>query len=286
MGKIGFIGMGVMGEPMAGHLVNAGNEVVVWNRSAGKTNRVSDLGATVADSIEDLAADCEIIISCVGTSNDVREVVLRAAKVAKPGTLIIDHSTIEPKVAQEIASELEANDIEFVDAPITGGSMGAQKGTLTVFLGGSESAVSKAIEIIKPYSKRSERVGPSGSGQMMKLANQIAVGGALIGLSESLAFAKKAGLDLNQAHSMIGSGAGGSWAFENYGPKILNQDWTPGFSVKNQRKDFGYCESSASELGIEVPMTELVNRLLGKLAEIGRNEDTTAALYDVYLSEK
>ena len=283
MARIGFVGLGVMGAPMAGHLLAAGHQVSVWNRSQGKADSLVEKGAKLAPNLASLAESCDVIISCVGRSEDVEQVVLAMADCASPETLFIDQSTIEPAMARSLASRLSAKGLRFVDAPVTGGSMGAQNGTLTIFCGGSERDVEEAIEVMKPYTKRAERVGDVGAGQTMKLANQVAVGGALIGLCESLALAAKAGLDVEQAHSMIGGGAGGSWAFQNYGPKLLTSDWTPGFSVKNQTKDFGYCESAAADLGLEIPMTALVNHLLKRLADVGREEDTTAALYDVYL---
>jgi len=268
---------------MAGHLLKSGHEVTVWNRSTAKSEPLKVQGAMVAKDLKQLAENCNVIFTCVGRSEDVAEVVHAMAGHAKPETLFVDHSTIEPSMARKLHEELKAQSLRFVDAPITGGSMGAKNGTLTIFCGGDHDDVVEAMNVILPYTKRAERVGDSGSGQVMKLANQIAVGGALLGLCESIAFAKKAGLDISQAHSMIGGGAGGSWAFENYGAKILNEDWTPGFSVKNQRKDFGYCEAAAKELGIEIAMTELANRLLAELQMQGREEDATAALYEVYL---
>jgi 3-hydroxyisobutyrate dehydrogenase len=283
MAKVGFVGLGVMGAPMAGHLLKGGHQVTVWNRTAAKADPLQAQGATAAASLRDLAEVCDVIFTCVGRSEDVSEVVAAMAPYAKPGTLFVDHSTIEPSAARALHERLKPLNLHFVDAPITGGSMGANNGTLTIFCGGDPEHVKQAMEVMLPYTKRAERVGGSGSGQVMKLANQIAVGGALLGLCESIAFAKKAGLDITQAHSMIGGGAGGSWAFENYGAKILNEDWSPGFSVKNQRKDFGYCESAAKDLGIEIAMTELANRLLGELQRQGREEDATAALYEVYL---
>jgi 3-hydroxyisobutyrate dehydrogenase-like beta-hydroxyacid dehydrogenase len=283
MAKVGFVGLGVMGGPMAGHLIKGGHEVTVWNRTASKADPLVEQGATAAIDLQHLAERCDVIFTCVGRSEDVAEVVRAMSPHAKPGTLFVDHSTIEPSMARTLYSELKSQGLHFVDAPITGGSMGAQNGTLTIFCGGDQDNVDRAMNTMLPYTKRAERVGDSGAGQVMKLANQIAVGGALLGLCESIAFAKKAGLDVNQAHSMIGGGAGGSWAFENYGAKILKEDWTPGFSVKNQRKDFGYCENAAKELGIKIAMTELANRLLGELQNQGREEDATAALYEVYL---
>lgn len=283
MAKVGFVGLGVMGGPMAGHLLKGGHEVIVWNRTPGKTDQLKADGAAVAASLQEVAENADVIFTCVGRSEDVAQVVREMANHAKPGTLFVDHSTIEPSMAKTLHNELKAKGLHFVDAPITGGSMGAKNGTLTIFCGGDHDDVTHAMNVMLSYTKRAERVGDAGQGQVMKLANQIAVGGALIGLCESLAFATKAGLDVQQAHSMIGGGAGGSWAFENYGRMILNHDWTPGFSVKNQRKDFGYCEATAEEIGIDIPLTELVNQLLKKLQEAGREDETTAALYEVYL---
>lgn len=282
MVKIGFVGLGVMGAPMAGHLISAGNEVFVWNRTSSKAEPLREKGATVCATLAEIAIQADILISCVGTSEDVYEVVSQLAESAKPNTLFIDHSTIEPGMVNKIESELREKAMRFVDAPVTGGSMGAVAGTLNIFVGGTQEDAAEAIEVIKPYTKRAERVGPSGSGQLMKLANQIAVGGALAGLCESLGFAAKAGLNLEQAHSMIGGGAGGSWAFQFYGPKILNQDWTLGFSIKNQLKDFRYCEAAAKDLQMTLPFTNKVEELLEEFAKTGREEQTTAALFDYY----
>lgn len=283
MKELGFVGLGVMGAPMAGHLVKAGSHVTVWNRTPAKTIALSQIGATVAPSLEELAAKADAILLCVTRSEDVRDLAGQIAKVAKRGTLIIDHSTIAPHAAKELHEELRGGGLRFVDAPVTGGSMGAQKGQLTIFLGGDEADVADALEIVQPYAKDARRVGGPGQGQTMKLANQIAVGGALMGLCETLAFAKKAGLDLELTKDMIGGGAGGSWAFQNYGPKILAEDWTPGFSVLNQRKDFGYCRQAAAEIGAQIPGTEVVDGLLAHLQEAGHGDWTTAALYAVLL---
>lgn len=266
---------------MAGHLLSSGVDLVIWNRTTSKTQELADRGATVATTARDLAAACQTIILCVNRTEDVEEVVGQLAEGAGPGTLIIDHSTIAPPAAQRISRELSQKGIRFVDAPVTGGSMGAQKGQLTIFLGGSEQDCEEAKEAIAPYAKRAERVGPAGAGQMAKMANQIAVGGALLGLCECLSFAAKAGLDLALIKEMVGSGAAGSWAFDNYGPKLLARDWSPGFSVKNQRKDFGYCREAAEAIDAAIPGTKLVDDLLGLLEQQGRGEETTAALFEV-----
>lgn len=278
---IGFVGLGTMGGPMARHLLAARGRLAVWNRSADKAESLIGLGAERADTLEELAAMSQAIVLCVNRSEDVREVVGRLANGAQEGSLIVDHSTIAPPAAKEIEKEIRERGLRFVDAPITGGSMGAQKGQLTIFLGGAPGDCAEAIEIIKPYTKRAERVGGPGSGQMAKMANQIAVAGALIGLCECLAFAGKAGLDLAQMKDMIGGGAGGSWAFDNYGPKVLVKDWSPGFSVKNQRKDFGYCREAAEAIDAAIPATMVVDDLLRVLQEQGRGEEATAALFEV-----
>lgn len=281
MGKrVGFVGMGTMGAPMAGHLLSAGHDVTVWNRTPEKARPLADLGATVAGSLTGLT-DLDAILLCVGGTEDVRAVV-----DALPATgLLIDHSTISPDGAREIAASVASRGGRFVDAPVTGGSMGAVNGTLTVFLGGDEADCDEAKAIVAPYAKRAERVGPSGAGQTMKAANQIAVGGALLALAESLAFAKRAGLDLEQARAMIGAGSGGSWAFENYGPKMLRDDVTPGFAVRHQRKDFRYVRAAAAELAASLPGTEAVDALLAEAERRGWDDLTTGVIFRLLTEE-
>jgi 3-hydroxyisobutyrate dehydrogenase-like beta-hydroxyacid dehydrogenase len=279
MRQLGFVGLGTMGEPMAGHLLRANGRLNVWNRTGGKADALVANGATESHDLKQLAEMSDCVLLCVNRSEDVREVLDELVSAATPNTLFVDHSTIAPGAAKEIGSDLLAKGFRFVDAPVTGGSMGAQKGQLTIFCGGSEADVAEAIEVCAPYSKRAERVGPSGSGQMAKMTNQIAVGGALLALCESLSFARKAGLDLKQIREMVGSGSGGSWAFDNYGPKILASDWSPGFSVKNQRKDFGYCFEAAAQVNACVAGTKVVDDLLAGLEAEGHAEWATAALY-------
>lgn len=280
MERAGFVGLGVMGAPMARHLSGVA-PTVVFNRTSSKSDPFRKEGIDVARNLAELAAECRLIFLCVNRTEDVRSCLDELLKCAAPGTLFVDHSTISPAGAIQFHGELSALGLRYVDAPITGGSMGAVAGKLTIFCGGTESDVNEAKPYLAAYSKRAERVGGPGAGQMMKLANQIAVGGALQGLCECLAFAQKAGLDLAQARELIGSGAGGSWAFEYYGPKILNRDWSPGFSVKNQRKDFGYCREAAEDLGAQIPGTELTDGLLALLDEEGNGDWTTAALFEV-----
>lgn len=268
---------------MAGHLLKAGHKVTVWNRTASKSEPLRAAGASVAGSLAELASAADVVFLCVNRSEDVRECLEGLMPEAKPQTLFVDHSTIAPPAAQAIQAELAQKGFRFVDAPVTGGSVGAEKGQLTIFLGGEEPDVAEALELVQAYAKRAERVGGPGSGQMAKMANQIAVGGALLALCETLSFAQKAGLDVTQIRSLVGGGSGGSWAFENYGPKILNHDWSPGFSIKNQRKDFGYCAEAASEIDAAIPCTKLTDSLLKRLDDAGHGEWTTAALFEEML---
>jgi 3-hydroxyisobutyrate dehydrogenase len=279
--KVGFIGFGTMGLPMAGHLLSAYGELGIWSRNPSAAEELVAKGAVRAATAKDLAAMCDVVVLCVNRTEDVQSLCEELARGAKPGTLIIDHSTISPRGAKEIEASLRKDGFRFVDAPITGGSMGAQSGQLTIFVGGSENDCAEAIEVIKPYSKRAERVGGPGTGQMAKMANQIAVASMLMGLCECLVFAEKAGLDLEQMRDMIGGGAGGSWGFPNYGPRILKRDWSPGFSIKNQRKDFAYCREAASEIGAQIPATLLVDNLLQVLQDEGRGEEATTALFEI-----
>ncbi len=268
-----------MGAPMAGHLRDAGRELRVWNRTPEKA---LPFGDAVAPSLADLARTCDLVFLCVRGSEDVAE-CLEAMRDALPGTLFVDHSTIAPPAAESLQKELRERGHRFVDAPVTGGSVGAKNGQLTIFLGGDEADCDEAKEAMAPYTKRAERVGEGGAGQLAKMANQIAVGGAVAALCETLSFAKKAGLDIAQIRSLVGGGSGGSWAFENYGPMILKEDWTPGFSIANQRKDFDYCRVAANEIDAAIPLTDLVDRLMAPLQDEGRGGDTTAALYEVLL---
>jgi 3-hydroxyisobutyrate dehydrogenase-like beta-hydroxyacid dehydrogenase len=278
--RLGFVGLGTMGAPMARHLVANSLDVTVWNRTPEKAEPLREWGAAVAPSLSELARCCDAILLCVNRTEDVRACLAELTKTAAPGTLFIDHSTIAPPETIEIHSDMASRGFRFVDAPITGGSMGAQKGQLTIFLGGDPVDVEEAIEIVGPYTKRAERVGGPGAGQLAKVANQIAVAGALLGLCESMSFAQKAGLDTGQIMSLVGGGAGGSWAFENYGPKILARDWSPGFTITNQRKDIGYCADAARAIDVAIPTADLLDSLLRPLEEEGHGEWATAALFE------
>lgn len=281
--QVGFVGLGVMGAPMAAHLLRAGYEVQVYNRTPQKAQPLLAQGAQQAPNLQSLAANCKRIFLCVRGSDDVTDLIRKLTPNAQPGTLFIDHSTISPPVAEGLHHALTEQGFRFLDAPITGGSMGAQNGTLTIFCGGNREVFEEAEVAMHSYGKRVELVGGPGAGQRMKMANQIAVVGALLGLCESLSFAQKAGLDLAQTREMLAGGAAGSWAFDHYGPKILNQDWRPGFSITNQVKDLHYCDEAAKAIGATIPMTLLARELLQSMIDQGRGEETTAALFEELL---
>lgn len=278
MGNPGFIGMGVMGAPMAKHLLAKGHDLTVWNRTPGKAEKI---GAAVAESIQELANKCDPIFLCVSRTEDVEEVVTKIEEVVSAEKLIIDHSTIEPAAAKRIAERLNAKGIGFLDAPLTGGEKGAINGQLTIFCGGRTQDYNKAKPYMEAYAKVAKLVGPSGSGQMMKMANQISVALCVLAMCESLVFCEKAGLDMAEAIELVGGGAGGSWSLTNYGPKVLERDWSPGFAVALQQKDLRYALDSAKDLGIDLPGTKLVHSLFGILEEKGRANEATPALFEV-----
>jgi 3-hydroxyisobutyrate dehydrogenase len=268
-----------MGGPMADHVYLAGFDLAVYARSPEKVQRFRSQGIAFSDSLESLGAVCDQVFLCVRTSEDVVQVLEKLTSAARKGTLFVDHSTILPSVAQTLHADLKGRGLRFVDAPVTGGSMGAEKGTLTIFCGGDVRDIEDAMAVMQSYSRRAECVGGPGSGQMMKMANQIAVAGSLLALCESLAFAKKAGLNLAQTRELLSGGAAGSWAFDHYGPKILEEDWSPGFTVDNQLKDLDYCAQAANGFDAAIPGAMLVQKLLQSLKDEGGGHLTTAALF-------
>lgn len=271
-----------MGAPMAGHAARAGHLLTVWARRPEQGHSVMEAGAAISDSLQDLAKNVDVLVLCVGGSQDVLDLVSQALPWLPKGALVVDHSTIDPSAARDLHAQCLDKGVEFLDAPVTGGSMGAVNGQLTIFCGGSQGAYIRASGLFDSYAKRHKLVGLPGSGQTMKAANQIAVGGALLALCESLAFAEKAGLDLETTRELLAGGAAGSWAFDNYGPRIVKRDWSPGFSVKNQRKDFRYVKSAAEAVGAAVPCTMLVDSLLARLDNDSDRELATTKLFEIF----
>ena len=273
--KIGFIGMGLMGVPMACHLVDAGHEVRVWNRSPGKTGSLVARGAIEASSPADAAANSEITITIVSDSQDVHAVVAEPNGVgegATAGSIVIDMSTISPATSKALAAELKQRDISFLDAPVTGGVAGAEAGTLSILVGGEDEAFARALPIFEILGGNVTHVGPSGAGHTSKLANQMLVAGCMVGISEALVFAKKAGLDLDKWFSAVENGAGASWHLSNMGPKVIDGDFSAGYMVKHHQKDLRLILETAGENASAAPMVGLVAQLYRSVQAYGGEE--------------
>lgn len=278
---MGFFGLGVMGKWMADHLLRSGFDLMVFNRTKEKMDELVTKGAKRAESAEELASRCEMVFLCVSKTEDVWECVEKILPALKEGSLIVDHSTIEPKGAQQIFERCKERGVGFLDAPVTGGEKGAMEGTLTIFCGGMKEDFEKALPFMQAYSKTARLVGNSGSGQMMKMANQIAVSLTVLSMAECLAFCEKVGLDINETIDLIGGGAGGSWSLSHYGPKVVARDYRPGFSVALQQKDLRYALDTAREKGLELRGVKLVHELFSVLEREGRENEATPALFDV-----
>ncbi|MER3413867.1 MAG: hypothetical protein C4341_06440 [Armatimonadota bacterium] len=280
---LGFVGLGVMGGAMAKHLAEKGHRLTVWNRTPAKAEPLRGR-AEIAETLEDVTRTARIILLCVSRTEDVLELVHRMAVTAQSDTLFVDHSTIAPRAARELAASLHDKGLHLLDAPVTGGSIGAQSGTLIAFCGGREEDFDRARPYLEAYTRTARLVGGAGAGQMMKMANQIAVCLTLLSMAECLSFADKAGLDLQACIELIGSGAGGSWSLQNYGPKAVVGDYTPGFSVANQQKDLRYALEAAREVKASLPGSALVHQLLAALENAGEGERATTALIEVLRS--
>ncbi len=263
MSKLAFIGLGVMGFPMAGHLVaRGGHEVTVYNRSRAKAEAwVSKQGGRMAETPAKAAENASIVFSCVGDDPDLREVTLGASgafqKMAK-GAIFVDHTTASAKVARELAAEAKKRGFEFLDAPVSGGQAGAENGQLTVMVGGDPAAFERAKPVISHFAKAVTLMGGPGAGQLTKMVNQICIAGLLQGLSEGLNFALKAGLDAKLALDVISKGAAQSWQMENRGKTMVDDKFDFGFAVDWMRKDLRICFETAKENGAQLPVTQLV----------------------------
>ena len=266
--KIGFIGLGIMGQGMARNLLNAGFDLRVWNRTASRVDELAAAGAKTATSPADLASSCGIIIICVSDTPDVEEVILSQHGViqgAIPGTLVIDMSTISPKKTKYIAVQLSENEVHMLDAPISGGSEGAAQGTLSIMVGGQKEQVARAMPYFQAMGKNITHVGDHGAGQTVKLVNQILVVINMLAVSESLIFAQAGGLDLQKTLDAVTQGAAGSWMLSNRGPQVINRDWRPGFTIDLQQKDLRLVLEAADQMGVPAIATSLVFNLYRSL---------------------
>lgn len=285
---IGFIGTGVMGLSMAGHLLKAGYPLNVYNRTKSKADPLISEGAVWRESIAELAEASDVMITIVGYPEDVRETYLSPQGVlahAKPGSLFIDMTTSSPELAKQIASEAAKTEIASLDAPVSGGDLGAKEARLSIMVGGETSAFERALPLFEVMGKNIVLQGAAGSGQFTKMCNQIAIAPMMLGVCEAMLYAKKSGLDPQKVLQSIESGAAGSWTLSNLVPRALKGNYEPGFYVKHFIKDMSIALESAESMGIELPGLNLAKKLYEQLAEIGGADQGTQALFRVYLGE-
>jgi 3-hydroxyisobutyrate dehydrogenase len=279
--RVGFIGLGIMGRGMARNLRQAGFELRVWNRSASRMEELAQVGAIISSSPADLAAQSDVIIVCVSDTPDVVEVILGEQGViqgAQPGSLVIDMSTISPQATQEIAAKLQVQGVHMLDAPVSGGSEGAARGTLSIMVGGDAAQLERAMPMLQAMGKTITHVGGHGSGQTVKLVNQILVVGNALAMSEALLFAQAGGVDLQRAFDAVSQGAAGSWMLSHRGPQILARDWRPGFTIDLQQKDLRLVLSAADQMGVPVLASSLISNLYRTLQARGLGAEGNHAL--------
>lgn len=283
--KIGFIGLGIMGTPMSRHLLNAGYPVTVWNRTAARMKPLVDAGAAAGTSPADVARKSTVTITMVGDSQDVEAVIAGkngAIEGATAGSVVVDMSTISPVTSRALARRLAEKGVQLLDAPVTGGSAGAQAATLSILVGGEKAAFDRCLPIFQKLGKAITLVGPSGSGHTAKLANQILVAGCMSGVAEALVFARKAGLDLGTWYEAVKNGAGASWHLTTQAPRVLDGDFSAGYMVKHHRKDLRLIQETAHELGVPLPVADAVLQLYRSLQATGGDELGHQALVRVY----
>ncbi|MCS6937864.1 MAG: NAD(P)-dependent oxidoreductase [Roseiflexaceae bacterium] len=279
--RIGFIGLGIMGRGMARNILKAGFPLRVWNRTASRMDELAAEGAGPASSPGDLAFHSDIIITCVSDTPDVEQVILGEGGVihgARPGSLVIDMSTISPQATQRIAARLAERHVHMLDAPVSGGSEGAERGTLSIMVGGDAAQFERALPVFQAMGKTITHLGPIGAGQTTKLVNQILVVGHALAMSEALLFAQAGGVDLRKALAAVSSGAAGSWMLSNRGPQILARDWRPGFTIDLQQKDIRLVLQEADRLGVPLPGTALIHQLYRTLQARGLGHEGNHAL--------
>jgi len=283
--RIGFIGLGLMGNGMSMNLLKAGFPVTVWNRTKSKMEPLIEAGAAMAGSPREVAEASEVVVTIVTDSSDVEEVLPGQDGVvhgAKPGTIIIDMSTISPSVTRKIAKELRKKGVRMLDAPVSGGDIGARNATLSIMVGGGAEVFNECMPIFEAMGKTITHVGPQGAGQIVKACNQILVGMNMLGVAEALLFAKKAGADLEKCHAAVSGGAAGSWQLTNNGSKILRGDLEPGFKVKDYLKDLRIIMETAAEVKMPLPGTAIVQQMYRSLdAEGMRQKGTQAVIWAV-----
>jgi 3-hydroxyisobutyrate dehydrogenase len=281
--RIGFIGLGIMGRGMVRNLLKAGFAVRVWNRTASRMDELAADGAIPTGGPADLAAQSDVIITCVSDTPDVEAVILGddprgVIHGANRGTLVVDMSTISPHATRQIAARLADKGVFMLDAPISGGSEGAAKGTLAIMVGGPAGQVERAMPLFQAMGKTITHVGEQGAGQMVKLVNQILVVGHALAMSEALLFAQAGGLDLQKTLDAVSAGAAGSWMLSNRGPQIIRRDWRPGFTIDLQEKDVRLILAEADRLAVPAMASSLVFHLYRTLQTAGLGGEGNHAL--------
>jgi 2-hydroxy-3-oxopropionate reductase len=279
--RIGFIGLGIMGTGMSRNLLRAGFDLTVWNRTPGRAESLVEAGASTAASPAEIARNVDVVILCVSDTPDVEEVLFGedgVADAAAPGTLVIDCSTISPDATRAFAERLATAEISMLDAPVSGGSEGAERGTLSVMVGGAQSDLDRARPVLDAFASRVTRVGGHGAGQAAKLCNQILVVTTMLGVSEALVLAEAEGLDLDALLEAVTGGAAGSWMLENRGPQVVARDWRPGFTIDLQQKDLRLVLDAADAAGVPMLATSVAFHLYRTLQAQGFGAEGNHAL--------
>jgi 3-hydroxyisobutyrate dehydrogenase len=280
--KVAFIGLGVMGYPMAGHLQKAGHEVCVFNRSQEKAEKwQAEFSGTTAKTPALAAKNCDIVFCCVGNDDDLRQVVLGENGILAgmpKGSILVDHTTASAEVAVELANIATSQEQYFLDAPVPGGQAGAENGVLTVMVGGDETVFNKAEPVMAAFARFSQLMGPVGSGQLAKMVNQICFVNTVQGLAEGLNFAQKAGLNVDKLLATIGKGAAGSWQMDNRGKTMCDREFDFGFAVDWVRKDLAIAFEEAEKLGADLTVTKQIDGYYKEVQESGGNRWDTSSL--------
>ena len=285
--RVGFIGLGIMGRPMVANLIGAGIVPTVWNRSQAGVDACTELGAVAAESPRAVAEASDVLVTIVTDSSDVEEVLVdgpdgdpeRAAIGGlASGSVVVDMSTISPAVTRSIAEQLRARGVQMLDAPVSGGDTGAKAGTLSIMVGGEAEVLERCRPILEAMGQTITHCGPNGAGQTVKLCNQVAIAGALLGVCEALALAQKSDVDAQRMLAAISAGAAGSWQLTNLGPRIAGRDFAPGFMIRLMQKDLRLALEAADDVLQPLPNTSLVHQLYYQLQAQGAGDDGTQAL--------
>ncbi|MCP1564521.1 NAD(P)-dependent oxidoreductase [Bacillus velezensis] len=283
---VGFIGLGVMGNSMASHILEAGYPVLVYTRTKQKAEEILNKGAVWQETVKDLSEKADIIITMVGYPSDVEEIYLGENGIlrhAKEGAFVIDMTTSKPSLAKKIAEQAKEKSIHALDAPVSGGDIGARNGTLAIMVGGEKEAFEACLPLFSVMGENIQYQGPAGSGQHTKMCNQIAIAAGMVGVAEAMAYAEKSGLNPEQVLKSITTGAAGSWSLSNLAPRMLKGDFAPGFYVKHFIKDMGIALEEAELMGEEMPGLALAKSLYDKLSAQGEENSGTQSIYKLWV---